>query len=47
LTETVLLGTVAYRAGMKLEWDAENMEVTNCPAANQYIRREYRHGWTL
>ncbi len=44
LTETVLLGTVAHRAGKKIEWDAENMTVTNCPEANQYIRREYRHG---
>ncbi len=47
LTETVLLGTVAYRAGRKLQWGAEDMEVTNCPEANQYIRREYRYGWTL
>jgi predicted dehydrogenase len=47
LTETVLLGTVAYRAGQKLEWDAENLKVTNCPEANQYIQREYREGWTL
>ena len=47
LTETVLLGTVAYRAGQKLEWDAENMKVTNCPEANRFIRREYREGWTL
>jgi predicted dehydrogenase len=47
LTETVLLGTVAYRTGQKLEWDAENLRVANCPEANQYIRREYRKGWTL
>jgi predicted dehydrogenase len=47
LTETVLLGTVAYRAGQKLEWDAENLRVTNCPEANQYLRREYRKGWML
>ena len=47
LTETVLLGTVAYRAGQKIEWDAENLKVTNCPEANQYIQREYREGWSL
>ena len=47
LTETVLLGTVAHRAGRKLEWDAQDMKVTNCPEANQFIRREYRPGWTL
>ena len=47
LTETVLLGTVAYRAGKRLEWDAENMKVTNVPEANQYVRRENREGWKL
>ena len=47
LTETVLLGTVAYRAGEKLRWDAENLKVTNCPRANRFTRRENRKGWTL
>ena len=48
LTETVLLGTVAHRAGEKLQWDAKNLNVTNCPEANQFTRREiYRKGWTL
>ena len=47
LTETVLLGTVAHRAGMKLEWDPVNLKATNCPEADRFIRREYRKGWTL
>jgi hypothetical protein len=47
LTETVLLGNVAYRTGQKLQWDAESLKATNCPAADQFIRREYRKGWTL
>lgn len=48
LTETVLLGNVSYRSGQKkLEWDAENLKVTNVPEAAQYIQREYRKGWTL
>jgi predicted dehydrogenase len=47
LTETVLLGNVAYRAGKKLEWDAENLKATNCPEADQFIRREHREGWKL
>ena len=47
LTETVLLGNVAFRAGQKLEWDAAGLTATNCPAASQFIRREYRPGWTL
>jgi hypothetical protein len=48
LAETVLLGNVSYRAGQKrLEWDAEKLTATNCPEAAQYLRREYREGWTL
>jgi len=45
LTEVVLLGNVAIRAGVKLQWDAENLKATNCPEADKYIRRPYRKGW--
>jgi hypothetical protein len=38
---------VAYRAGQKLEWDAEKMKVTNTSAADHFIRRDYRSGWSL
>jgi predicted dehydrogenase len=48
LTETVLLGNVAYRAGARLEWDGKAGRVTNnVPQAEQYLRRQYRKGWTL
>ena len=47
MTEAVLLGNVALRAGKKIEWDAENLKVTNAPEANRFIRREYRKGWAL
>ncbi len=47
LTETVLLGNVAYRSGQKLEWDAENMKIPNAQEAEKFLRREYRSGWTL
>ena len=47
LTETVLLGNVALRAGKKVEWDGVNMKVTNDSASNQYVTREYRKGWEL
>jgi len=47
VTEAVLLGNIAYRAGRKLEWDGANMRVTNCPEANEYLQRAYRPGWTL
>jgi predicted dehydrogenase len=47
LTEANHLGNVAYRVGKKLEWDATAMKATNCPEADQYIKREYRKGWSL
>jgi predicted dehydrogenase len=47
LTETVVLGVVALRAGQKIEWDGPNLKVTNLPEANQYIHREYRSGWSI
>jgi hypothetical protein len=48
LTEAVLMGNLAIRhPGMRLNWDGENMRVTNLPEANEYVRREYREGWTL
>lgn len=47
LTEAVLLGAVAFRTGEKLEWDAKNLKVTNCPEANRFTRRSYRKGWTI
>ncbi len=47
LTETALLGTVAFRTGEKLAWDAEALKATNCPKADRYVRRPYRAGWTL
>jgi predicted dehydrogenase len=47
LTETVLLGNVAYRAGKKLQWDAKTLKATNCPEADKFLSKEYRKGWTL
>lgn len=54
LAQVVLLGNVALRPEMKekltrtkLLWDGEKMEFTNVHEANQFLRREYREGWTL
>jgi predicted dehydrogenase len=49
LTETMLLGIVALRTGqgVKIDYDAANMRVTNNADANQYLQREYRAGWSL
>src|ERR1700737_557026 len=45
LTEVMLLGIVALHAGKKIEYDGDNMRVTNLSAANDLLRREYRQGW--
>lgn len=47
LTESVLLGNVAYRTGQALEWDAQRLVATNAPAAERYLRKEYRPGWEV
>ena len=33
--------------GKKLVYDVKNMKATNCPEADQYIRKTYRKGWVL
>jgi len=47
MTETVLLGNIATRAGVKLVWDAENMSFPNFPEADQFVHKTYRDGWSL
>ncbi len=48
LTESVLLGGVASRfKGETLEWNAEKLQFTNKPEANQYLSRTYRKGWEV
>ncbi|WP_316821373.1 Gfo/Idh/MocA family oxidoreductase [Pedobacter gandavensis] len=32
---------------IKLLWDKENLRVTNFDDVNQFVRREYRQGWSL
>ncbi len=46
LTETVLLGNVAFRLGRRIEWDAVGLKVVDCPQAEPLLRRDYRPGWT-
>jgi predicted dehydrogenase len=47
LTETLLLGIVAYRCGEPLQWDARNLKATNTSKADAYLRKEYRQGWEV
>jgi predicted dehydrogenase len=45
LTEVMLLGVVALRAGKKIMYDGANMRITNVAQANDFLKREYRQGW--
>ena len=59
MTEAILMGNLALRSyamrdangvhhgRKKLLWDAKNMRITNFDEANQFVKREYRSGWTL
>ena len=56
-SEAIALAGAAMRYGRKifnenrcapgLLWDREAMKFTNANDANQYLKREYRDGWTL
>ncbi len=36
-----------YLGRKRLLWDAKNMKITNFDDANQFVKRNYRDGWTL
>jgi len=40
-------GKSKFTGRKKLLWDAKNMKITNFDEANQFVRRQYREGWTL
>jgi predicted dehydrogenase len=53
LTEALLMANLAVRGHslkggqIKYLWDNEAMKVTNFDDVNQYVKRNYREGWTL
>jgi hypothetical protein len=47
LTETVLLGNVAYRTGQKIEWDSANLKVKGNSAADALLKPTMRAGWEI
>ncbi len=47
-TETVVMGNLAVLNPDKvLEWNGENMRMTNDEAANAFVQPKYREGWSL
>ena len=47
LTQMVLLGNLAIRMNQALELNPETGDVTNAKVPEEYVRTEYRSGWTL
>jgi predicted dehydrogenase len=53
LTEALLMANLAVRGHelkgghVKMVWDNEAMKITNFDDVNQYVKRQYREGWTL
>ncbi len=48
LTETVVMGNLAIKyPNRRLDWDGENMRVTNFPEANSFVHMHYRKGWEI
>ncbi len=46
-TTMALLANMSLATKTRLEWDADAERVTNCDAANELLRYEYRKPWTL
>lgn len=47
LTETILLGIVAYRTGKTIAWDAQSLKSPNCPEADRFLAKDYRKGFEV
>ena len=47
--EMLFVGQLAMRAGLNkpVQWDGANVKCTNMPELDQYVKREYRQGWSL
>ena len=46
LTEIMLLGVASLRANTKIHYDGANMRITNNDAANEFLTRTYRAGYS-
>ncbi|OHB70729.1 MAG: dehydrogenase [Planctomycetes bacterium RBG_13_63_9] len=46
-TTMSLLANISLVTGSRLEWDAENEQITNNPQANELLHYEYRKPWQL
>jgi hypothetical protein len=47
ITEAINLYALSLRTGRMLKYDPVNVKITNYPAANDWLSRNYRKGWDL
>jgi predicted dehydrogenase len=47
LTEAALVGVMAQRTGVDIEWDAANMRVRNHTGFEKFVREPVSHGWNF
>jgi len=47
LTEMAAVGVLAQRFNTRIEFDAENMKVTNHEGMEKYIKEPVREGWSF
>jgi hypothetical protein len=47
MTETILLGNVAYRSGQTFDWDADQLRPRGNVDIEAFIRPPYRKGWDV
>jgi hypothetical protein len=47
MVETLMLGLAAHQAGKELKYDSQSGTVTNDSAANAFLSKDYRKGWSL
>ncbi|MDZ7723631.1 MAG: hypothetical protein U5R06_12720 [candidate division KSB1 bacterium] len=41
------LANISLKMGMRIEWDAENEQISNSHYANKLLHYDYREPWTL
>jgi hypothetical protein len=47
ITDTINLGAIALRTGKKIGFDAQKIQITNDPKAQDLLTRTYRAGWEI
>ncbi|MCZ6795497.1 MAG: Gfo/Idh/MocA family oxidoreductase [Planctomycetota bacterium] len=47
MTETILLGNLAYRIGGGFDWEADSLKAPGRPEVDRHVRPPYRKGWEV